>query len=391
MKSIQLQIKNNFYLFFLAIFLIFYSINIFEYQRMFTLHPWITGDWLINYTNGFVRRGLLGEVATTLSSKFNASILNLVLLIKFSAYLVWTAFFFLIALKKRIGLFEMTLILAPWAFLFDLHDPLSSGRKELLLFCVFTVFIYLLIIKTKKDTKPLANWAFYYLLIALPLLTIIHEGLFFYFQFFLIPLLFIGGGDKPLVTFGIPYLISLIILLILYIFFKGDISYAISICNSLLEQNIPQSICDGAINALNPKTMYFTSFFFKTYIPLFLLTTIPLFFYTKIFSTIPLQKIIIIFLICLLPTLPLYYLAFDWGRWIYIGGILTLTTSIALKDKFYSSKLRDIVFLPLCVIYIFCWVLPHSVVGYTSFKWFNFPLAELQQLNFSSLWMFISF
>jgi len=137
--------------------------------------------------------------------------------------------------------------------------------------------------------------------------------------------------------------------------------------------------------------MYFTSFFFKTYIPLFLLTTIPLFFYTKIFSTIPLQKIIIIFLICWLPTLPLYYLAFDWGRWVYIGGILTLTTSIALKDKFYSSKLRDIAFLPLCVIYIFCWVLPHSVVGYTSFKWFNFPLAELQQLNFSSLWMFISF
>jgi len=194
MKSIQLQIKNNFYIFFLAIFLIFYSINIFEYQRMFTLHPWITGDWLINYTNGFVRRGLLGEVAATLSSKFNASILNLVLLIKFSAYLVWTAFFFLIALKKRIGLFEMTLILAPWAFLFDLHDPLSSGRKELLLFCVFTVFIYLLIIRTNKDAKPLANWAFYYLLIALPLLTIIHEGLFFYFQFFLIPLLFIGGG-----------------------------------------------------------------------------------------------------------------------------------------------------------------------------------------------------
>jgi len=200
MKSIQLQIKNNFYIFFLAIFLIFYSINIFEYQRMFTLHPWITGDWLINYTNGFVRRGLLGEVAATLSSKFNASILNLVLLIKFSAYLVWTAFFFLIALKKRIGLFEMTLILAPWAFLFDLHDPLSSGRKELLLFCVFTVFIYLLIIRTNKDAKPLANWAFYYLLIALPLLTIIHEGLFFYFQFFLIPLLFIGGGGGQTIS-----------------------------------------------------------------------------------------------------------------------------------------------------------------------------------------------
>ena len=246
MKSIRLLIQNNFYIFFLAIFLIFYLVNIFEYQRMFTLHPWITGDWLINYSNGFVRRGLLGEAVARLSSIFDTSILNLVLLLKYFLYLVWTFFFFLIGLRKKVGLFEITLILAPWAFLFDLHDPLSSGRKELLLFCVFTVFIYLLVIKTKNDTKPLGNWAFYYLLIALPLLTIIHEGLFFYFQFFLIPLLFIAERKKLLLIFGIPYLLSFIVLLVLYIFFKGDISYAISICNSLQKKNILQSICDGA-------------------------------------------------------------------------------------------------------------------------------------------------
>lgn len=391
MKLVQLLEKNNFYIFFLAIFLIFYLVNIFEYQKIFTLHPWITGDWLINYSNGFVRRGLLGEAAIQLSSIFNISILNLVLLFKFSTYLIWITFFFLIALRKRIGLFEITLVLAPWAFLFDLHDPLSSGRKELVLFCVFTVFIYILITETKRDSKPLASWTFYYLLVAFPLLTIIHEGLFFYFQFFLIPLLFLNERKQILWIFGIPYLLSFLILLILYIFFKGDISYAIAICNSLQEQNVPQSICDGAINALNPKGMYFTSFFFKTYVPLFLLTGIPLLFYIKIYSTLPLHEIIIIFLICWIPVIPLFYLAFDWGRWIYIGGILTLTTLIALKDKFDSSKLRDLAFLPLCLIYIFCWILPHSVVGYQSFKWFNFPLAEIQQLNFGSLWMFIGF
>jgi len=30
-------------------------------------HPWQTGDWLINYQSGFVRRGLIGELFFMLS------------------------------------------------------------------------------------------------------------------------------------------------------------------------------------------------------------------------------------------------------------------------------------------------------------------------------------
>src|SRR5512146_2921331 len=35
-------------------------------QRQYVLDPWITGDWLVNYSDGFVRRGLVGEFSRRL-------------------------------------------------------------------------------------------------------------------------------------------------------------------------------------------------------------------------------------------------------------------------------------------------------------------------------------
>lgn len=391
MKFNLLSIKNNFYIIFLAIFFIFYLIKIFEYQKIFLIHPWITGDWLINYSNGFIRRGFIGEMIARLSVIFDASILSLALSLKYAIYLTWILFFFLLAQRKRIGLLEITLILAPWAFLFDLHDPQGSGRKELLLVCTFTIFVYLLILEKQIKTIYRINWTFYYLIILLPLLTIIHEGLFFYFQFFLVALFFIKEDKKLLKTFGLPYLLSFTLLLLMYVFFKGDTSYSNTICEHLIRQNISKSICDGAIAAINPSGVYFTELYYSIYIPILALTIIPLLLYIKVCSYYSASRIIIITLLLWLPTAPLYFISFDWGRWIHIGGLLTLTTFIGLKDKFFHLNLKEFFFFPICIVYIFCWVIPHSIVGLESFKWFNLPLSEIKQLNFRSLWMFISF
>jgi hypothetical protein len=35
-------------------------------QRIAASSNWITGDWLINYSDGFVRRGLMGEIGRQL-------------------------------------------------------------------------------------------------------------------------------------------------------------------------------------------------------------------------------------------------------------------------------------------------------------------------------------
>src|SRR5215208_7959586 len=35
-------------------------------QRPASSNAWMTGDWLINYANGFIRRGLIGEISRQL-------------------------------------------------------------------------------------------------------------------------------------------------------------------------------------------------------------------------------------------------------------------------------------------------------------------------------------
>ena len=72
----------NFYNLALLSFLIFYLIEVIHYQQSFAFHPWIAGDWLINYSNGFIRRGLLGAVIDKYSDVFNRPLLSLVLEIK---------------------------------------------------------------------------------------------------------------------------------------------------------------------------------------------------------------------------------------------------------------------------------------------------------------------
>jgi hypothetical protein len=385
-------LKANFFNFTLLSFLIFYFIEVIHYQQSFAFHPWISGDWLINYSHGFIRRGLLGAVIDKYGEVFNRPLSNLVLEIKLVFYLVWISAFCCLAIKKKIGLIEFILILSPWAFLFDLHDPQGSGRKELVLLCIFCVYVYFIVIYPPSKKNLFHNWIFYFLLISLPTLTIIHEGLFFYLQFFLLPLIFNKKYRHVLLGFFIPYLLAVLTTALMYLFFKGDISYTSSICTSLLNKGFQASICSGAVDAINPTSVYFDSLYYQIYIPIFFLTLAPLVLYFYKVSNLSGAQKIYLLLIGLVPTIPLYLISFDWGRWIHIYGLLSLMLFIGLK--FHKPQLNlgsMIALLPIGFFYTFSWIIPHSIVGLKEFRWFQIPSFSFQELRFYDLWMFINF
>ena len=58
------------------IFFIFIVINylFFNYRIIFRENGYILGDWVINYSGGFVRRGFLGQFFFSISKNFNISI-----------------------------------------------------------------------------------------------------------------------------------------------------------------------------------------------------------------------------------------------------------------------------------------------------------------------------
>ena len=155
MSSRQFSITGLISLMALCAILYLYFLRVNEIQFDFKHHGYITGDWLINYTNGLVRRGLFGEIAMQVHRWFGNSPVEAVLAAKYLAYAVLCIAILLLAIVKGTGLIEILFLISPWALMFDLNDPGGSGRKEILLFASFALFA--LLQRSEEHTSELQS------------------------------------------------------------------------------------------------------------------------------------------------------------------------------------------------------------------------------------------
>jgi hypothetical protein len=352
-----------------VLYLYFLRVN--EIQFDFKHHGYITGDWLINYTNGLVRRGLFGEISMQIHHWFGTSPIDVVLASKYIAYAVLCGSILLLAIVKGIGFIEILMLISPWALMFDLNDPGGSGRKEILLFASFAFFAFLQVFSKSPSKSIFKRWDFYYLLIVMIAIAFTHEGLIFFFPFFYLPLYLKRGFNKSdFLTVFIPYLISLMVLAVLYLFFKGNKETADAICNILNPWNIN---CE-AINLLYGQHLKVHSGFVKSFTPLLLLTMIPIYCYGRWVAGLVKHHLILVMVISLLLTAPLYSIAIDWGRWIHISGLLFFITFFSLKSSKTTRKfslITVILIVCLAVPYTFYWRIPHTVGQNKVFWWWT--------------------
>jgi len=356
-----------------VLYLYFLRVN--EIQFGFKDHGYITGDWLINYTNGLVRRGLFGEIAMQFHRWFGTSPVDVVLTSKYLAYGILCGSILLLALVKGIGLIEVLLLISPWALMYDLNDPGGSGRKEVLLFASFAFFAFLQVFSKSPSQSIFKRWDFYYLIIVMTIMAFTHEGLIFFFPFFYLPLYLKRGFNKSdFLTFFIPYLVSLLVLAVLYVFFKGNKETADAICNSLNPWSVNGSLGCDAIHLLAGKHPKVYIGFIKSFTPLLLLTMIPIYCYGRWVAGLIKQYLMLTMAITLLLTVPLYGIAIDWGRWIHISGLLFFITFFSLKVSSTPRKYSLIsVMLIVClaVPYTFYWRIPHTVGEHKVFWWWT--------------------
>lgn len=66
----------------LAIFLWAFIQRTFLIASVLAENAWVTGDWLINYSAGMVRRGLSGELVSLYAQAANISLLGAIVNIK---------------------------------------------------------------------------------------------------------------------------------------------------------------------------------------------------------------------------------------------------------------------------------------------------------------------
>jgi hypothetical protein len=351
--------------------LYFYFLRINELQIGFKTQAYITGDWLIHYANGLVRRGLFGEIAMQIHHHFGTSPVEIVLITKYLAYAILCISLLLLSIIKGIGFIEILFLISPWALMFDLNDPGGSGRKEILLFACFAVFSLLQVFSKSPAKSIFRRWDFYYLLIMMVMIAFTHEGLIFFFPFFYLSLYLKHGLNKSdFLTFFVPYLASLLVMVVLYVFFKGNKETADLICISLNPWNIN---CE-AINLLYGQHLGVHIGFVKSFTPLLLLTMIPIYCYGRWIAGLTKHHLLLAMVITLILTVPLYYIAIDWGRWIHISGLLFFITFFSLKIPSTPKKFSLVtVMLIVClaVPYTFYWRIPHTIGQNKVFWWWT--------------------
>ena len=96
----------------IKIFFIFIFLNYVYFSFRLTLrqNSWITGDWLINYADGIIRRGLSGEILIFLSNIFSLNVLYIVIFIQSILFLLFLIHFLQIIKNKEITI---------WYFFFN--------------------------------------------------------------------------------------------------------------------------------------------------------------------------------------------------------------------------------------------------------------------------------
>jgi hypothetical protein len=368
--SSLIKIEHPLTLLLLIIFFFLFHQSITSIQADNTNAHWVTGDWLINYSAGTIRRGFSGELAIYIHRITGIDLLSAIHAIKISLNLTLLSAVYYICAIKKIGLIELILLLSPALFTFGLNDPAGSGRKEIILFTFFALYSVIEVSCQHASKSIMQNWRLWFLTPIFIIVNLSHEGLFFFFPFFF--LLSVWGNSKinhyDVTSFIIAYVSSAITFATIAYFFKGDAIQSKLICENIISHGINSSMCEGAVAALAGFEFSATAGYYKTYITGAVFALIPILIY-GFTQTLKIERALIltIFLvITLIHTLPIYYLGADWGRWIHITATLLTITFIANKNTAAKHPFRShLIATPALALaawfFMFSWALPHWI------------------------------
>lgn len=279
-------------------------------------HGYILGDWLINFQDGgFKRRGLSGSFFFLLQDLTGAPLQYLVFGFQSLAYLIFLTLLFLIIRERPMDMPFTLFMWSPVTLLCYVQEPTILGRKEVLFFLIFTLYS----LETKKGNPGKGRHAIYFA--SLSAMTLFHEIALFYAPFFILLRRLHFKGERLLSYENIGFMASVLIPVVAIKLWGGSINNGLSA--GILESRGVE-ITDGIL-FLNDDLVqdvykrnvlrHFTYFLAYLYGFMLLLLCLP---------GRHRKEFVIGFLACTAYSIPLFYLALDWGRWVQIHFMLCL-------------------------------------------------------------------
>ena len=344
-------------------------------------------DWLINYADGFIRRGLTGEVAIALSRWFGETPAIWAWFLSSLAGGIF--FFFAIRLIKRLpdDLRTLPLILAPWGLMFFVYDTGASFRKEVIGYLALSIILQGAIAGSRRAARIWAGTGTVVFLTSI----LAHEA-----TVFLLPALmlafFLLSRHWPMEKLWLAScattcaILGIAIFTILAMLPSPDANLLCGAakfpCNDVLfnEYSSLVWITRDASEAIAHVFFQRDWFDVQIYASIALLSALPFFGFRLIIPNIGFRWHWAALLAPIVCMIPLFVIGIDWGRWIQMIFLpLALVGIAALISGF--SEYRRILPHWAAVAYVSTWSFSHLFAEY----YFN-ALYILPVLGLIVLW-----
>ena len=336
----NIQIKNKFLIF--VIFILFYSIfNL--YLKHDVGNDTSISEWLINYSGGFTRRGLGGEINIFLANFFSITLREAILSIQILIHSSYLILLFMYIKDLKLDIIQFFALFSPLFLLYPIAELEALGRKEILIFLFFISCLFL------SDVRLRSIYLNTFVFIFFPILCFIWEQIILFAPFFSVILINknkLYFFKETFIKLFVIFFPSILAIIVIFLFPLSINDHAV-MC-SFLETEFDER-CYMSAQLLIENTIYFDTFFihekanffphYFRYILIFLIGFLPLHlsilknkfvskdnFITNNFSPFYLY-------VCLyLPILLLFAFGHDWGRWMHI------TYSLSILLYFYLIK-----------------------------------------------------
>lgn len=297
---------------------------VFTYFHNIRSDGYILGDWLINYQDGgFKRRGLSGSFFFLLQDLSGFSLHYLVYGFQVIIISLFFYYYFKLIQYKEATFLYLSLLLSSVGFvgLFNCVDYV--GKKEFIVFFLFAYFVYQLNQSTLSRTKE------YLICFGLFLAMFFHEITLFFIPYFLIALYL--TTQKIEYRRYLKYILVVFIPAIIIVVFGKEINEGQSL---EILHNRGVILTNGIFFWHIDERQYIKDHLYEylLYILSFGFSAFHLWFYLKYQTRRKVLSIALVF--AFLFSLPLFYLAIDWGRWMYIHMIFIIVLlALLLKDS----------------------------------------------------------
>jgi hypothetical protein len=335
--------KINFYFIILLTILIVYLFNILVFHINFDELIGVKG-LLVNYDGGFIRRGLLGEIITSLSLNFSFPIKNIFTLLHLINYILFFFFNYYLFKKFKKNFLFYFFIFSPIYLFYPLVAITTKYAEHIIQreAYILTIFLSLVILGLNFKNRNLV--------LVLSLITIIFSTFLYeltilcYPFFFTIYYIFLKKNNFLINYFEILialFLCSLLIIFHLLFYGENNLTLMINNLNSNFGFNYKSSdlLYSWLNKDISKQIIFFIDGFKLNYILKYLFYSHPIILLIIINHNFIKDKIyLFLFNISIISFSVVFAIATDWARFVHILYSLCLIT---FAFYFYSEK-KDI-------------------------------------------------